>query len=338
MKELQDESGELFDIEITGIFLSIYGLVSLLACFKSIRCIRNMKAEYNYRILWFYFIINSVTFRKIYLVRIVWCLNYFNIYSENTYNLLDCLSSASLELLGYTFIVFWLEIYIDIDLFIPKEQARFYSIVLKCAYAILTVFTYAIHIYLIYFQVSSFDSVDSIIYFSAFISIFISIALIISGRLLIKKINLVYSQSVGEKVSKRIKLIIIASSFIYISKSCLFITAELTRKTNNFGFDIAFMFIYVIGTEIFPLCSVLYFLRPNLLENSSLNSSWIPSGLRSEKGSLSKVSEIFKTFMKSKTYEYNILDYLEHNHKSLSLPITKNNTREFETGKSITSI
>ncbi|OMJ65445.1 hypothetical protein SteCoe_38208 [Stentor coeruleus] len=333
MKELQDESGELFDLEITGIFLAIYGLLSLFACLKSIRCIRNMKAEYNYRILWFYFIINSVTF-----LRIVWCLNYFGIYSENTYNLLDCLSSATLELLGYTFIVFWLDIYIDIDLFISKEKAQLYSITLRCAYALLSVFTYAAHIYLIYFQIFSINSIDSVIYFSAFISIFVSIALIISGRLLVKKINLVYSQSIGEKVNKRVKLIIIASSFIYISKSCLFITAEFTHKTKNFGFDIAFMFIYVIGTEIFPLCSVLYFLKPNLLENSSLNSSWIPSGLRSEKSSLSKVSRIFKTFMKSKVFENTLLDYLESDHRSLSLPATKLNTREFVKQKSIASI
>ncbi|OMJ75254.1 hypothetical protein SteCoe_25652 [Stentor coeruleus] len=328
MKELQYKSGELFDLEITSTLLSIYGLVLLFACFKSIRCLRNMKAEYNLRILWFYFIINSVAFCNIYLVRIVWCLNYFSIYSENAYNLLDCLSSATLELLGYTFILFWLDIYIDMDILIPKKQAVFYSMILKCIYAILSAFTYATHIYLTYFQISSIESVDLIIFFSAFISIFVSIALIISGWLLVKKINLVYSQSIGEKVGKRVKLIIIASSFIYFSKSCLFITAKFTRKSKNFSIEIVFLLIYAIGTEIFPLCSVLYFLKPNLLKNNSLNSSWIPSGLRSEKSSLARVSGIFKTFMKGRIFENNILDYLEFEHsRSMSLPITKKITQ-----------
>lgn len=325
MKEIQDYSGEETNIETICIFLSLYGLVSLIACIKSIICIRNIKAEYNWSILWLCFIINVTAISMKYLVRIIWCSRYFYNYSESNYNLLDTLASASLELLGYTFIAFWLIIFFDINpLFSVDESKRYYAILIL-VYTILVALTFIIRVYLIYFMVFSLSSPEITLCFGALVSIFVSIALIISGKSLVKKVNLVFSERIGDKVSKRLKFITLTSSFIYISKSCLFLVAEFVSRSSSTDFYMAFLFIYVFGTEIFPLISVLLFLKPNLLDHEQACSSWIPSALRTERTSSSKYSSLLSILFRRNA----LLSSFENVHRTLSLPIFSQSLQEF---------
>ncbi|OMJ66123.1 hypothetical protein SteCoe_37147 [Stentor coeruleus] len=319
MKEVQDYSGEKTDIETTCIFLSLYGLVLVISFIKSIICIRNIRAEYNWSILWLYTII-SITV----ILRIIWCSRYFYNYSENNYNLLDTLASASLELLGYTFIAFWLMIYFDINPLLSLDQFKRYYAILFVVYTILVALTFITRTYLVYFKVYSLRSAEITLCFGAFVSILVSLALIISGKILVKKVNLVFSQRIGSRVSKRLKCIILTSSFIYISKSCLFLVAEFLYRSSYTTFYMIFLFIYVFGTEIFPLISVLIFLKPNLLENEQACSSWIPSALKTERSS-SKYSSLLSILFKKSV----LLSSFENRNRSVSLPIFNQIVREF---------
>ncbi|OMJ73452.1 hypothetical protein SteCoe_27845 [Stentor coeruleus] len=303
-------AGDLGTVNIS-IFLSLFVLVIFLAIAKAIPSIIYLKARYNIKILWFYIIITIAA-----SFRICWCLNYFFGSSRILYHLLESLCTGTLEVLGYTFLKYWIDAYIELSLKITYHSKRQKLYIMNIVYFLISCSTYILHILYVTSPNLSLTSYSVDIYIDSIISMLVSISLIISSKLFIKQLKNVFSVVLSAQIISRIKKVLLSNVFIYLSKSILFISSANITTFDSHKFHVMFMYFYLIGTEILPLCSVLYFLKANV-DKSPSTFSGIPSVLIAQSDTDSRIRDLFRTFMKESTYEYsNDLKY-----SSLSNPV-----------------
>ena len=297
MKDYKTGEGFYIDTVFVSILIFLYSFVSVIAFWKIFLCINFPKSENTLRLLWFYFIIACVCFCKGYIVRSAWCLNLFFEYSYDTFYLLDSLIAASLSTLGLTFCLFWMQILIQVNYEYSEVRKRRLILVWFSVYFIIILTLFTIHILLVYYSLIDSDQKSLQLYLNALIALIVSILLTIVGSFLTKRITVVLSGIIGTKIKKRINLIIAASGVIYLIESILSIienvcNLDIEGTVSNFIVSL----IFLAGTEIIPLSSVLYFLNPTLLRKNTISSS-IPSGLLSESHSNSRICEVALTFM-----------------------------------------
>ena len=64
MKEFTTGGSRITDIITSCTLIGMYGIVSILCWIKFILCIKSPKNDSTYKLLWFFVIINTVTFCK----------------------------------------------------------------------------------------------------------------------------------------------------------------------------------------------------------------------------------------------------------------------------------
>ena len=191
-----------------------------------------------------------------------------------------------------------------------EDLKRFLMILAITGYSLINIAIFGIHIYIVYYAPFGYAEGDLILYINATVAIIVSILLIIAGYNLIKKIRIVYSGIIGNKIIHRVKFIISCSGVIYLVKCILCIVIEnASNNLNSTDVNIVFILLYLAGSEIFPLCSVLFFLKPTLLKNNDSVCSYLPSGLLSYPSSSSKLNSTFFAFMEESQFfdEYQTL-------------------------------
>lgn len=295
-------AGDLGTVNIS-IFLSLYAIVIIFAIAKAIPSIIYLKARYNTKILWFYIIITIAASCNYYTVRIAWCINYFFSSSHVLYHLLESLCTGTLEVLGYTFLIYWIEAYIEISLKIAYNSKLRKLCIMYIAYFLISCLTYILHILYVTSPNLPLTSYAIDIYIDSILSISVSISLIISSKLLIKQLKNLFPMTFSIQVISRIKKIIISNVFIYLSKSILFVSSANIASYDSHKFHVMFMYFYLIGTEILPLCSVIYFLKANVVDKASFLYSGVPSVLIPQNDTESRIKDLFRTFMKESTNE-----------------------------------
>lgn len=285
-----------------SILLCIFTVVFVITIIKAIPCIIYIKATYNSKILWFDIIIAISISCIVYLVRIGWCLNFFLSKSQKIFVLLGFFCTATFNVLGYTFIMFWIETYLDINLNVSESYRQKKSKIIYLSYFILCLLTYSLC--LLFIHSSDIDSYYFTITFYAncAISLIISLSLILSSKYLTKQFSILFPDSLFKKINIKVKKIIVSNIFIYISKGIIFIVVNYVDHIKSSLFKTAYYYTYMIVTEILPLCAVLYFLRVNKEKNNN-DYSHVPSALISSEENEARIKQIFRTFMTQSTFD-----------------------------------
>lgn len=234
---------------------------------------------------------------------------------------MDSLSQATLSLLGLTFSLFWIEIYLQFNYENSEDTKKFLLTLALSGYLILSIFIFTVHTYVVYYEIFGLRRSTAILYLDAIFAVLVSSILIFTGFFLIKKVRIVYAGPLGDKVSARIKVIIAAISLIYLCKCALSIIVDtMHSKLSTSTMQVIFIILYLAGAEIFPLAFILFFLKPTNMRKSSISSS-IPSALLSHISSYSKADQIICAFINHEVFSE--FSYKFPSRRSISEPYSK---------------
>ncbi|OMJ94971.1 hypothetical protein SteCoe_1838 [Stentor coeruleus] len=284
------------------ILLGMFTVVFIITVAKAIPCIIHIKARYNSKILWFDIIIAISISCIVYLVRIGWCLNFFLGKSLEVFVLLGFFCTATFNVLGYTFIMFWIETYIDINLNISDYSRQKKRKTIYLSYIILSLLTYSLCLIFMHSSEINYYYFTILFYINCAISLIVSLCLVLSSNYLTKQFSVLFPETLFKKINTKVKKILVSNIFIYISKGIIFIAINCVDYVTSAVFKTVYYYTYMIVTEIIPLCAVLYFLRANK-EKNHYDYSNIPSALISSEKNEDRIKEIFGTFMAQSTFD-----------------------------------
>ncbi|CAG9309974.1 unnamed protein product [Blepharisma stoltei] len=230
----------------------------------------------------YYFIIIFILF-----LRILSLLRLDFAYSLFIYSIFDCLSCATLTLLGTTFCLLWVEMYISTSMVLTDQQKNLGNRLALLGYAIINFINYSTHIYVVvdsYFHVHAliYDTIWENLMIPNIIFSFITvIGLSMSGRYLSNHIIDVYPSSMGEKISLRIRFVSLLLCIAFFVKS-IAPFALLLYYDGPFANSQVFWMILVIfyygAIEISPICVVLFTLNNKTTSDEDDQES-LPDGL-----------------------------------------------------------
>ncbi|CAG9315049.1 unnamed protein product [Blepharisma stoltei] len=221
------------------------------------------------------------------ILRIMWAADIFFNYSDFTYDMLDVLPCATFTLLGTTFALFWIEMYINTSVQLSDTQKRAYNLAAFSGFIFVNFLNYSSHIFIV---VMSYDDKGFLIFgrvwqnlviVNVSFFIFTTICLAFAGKLLSTHVKDMFNGPTGEFVSKRITYVSIFCGMCFILKSILpLLLFSVSYSTGKYQeVDDVFILCYYGLIEIIPITLALILIqvtKPNYEEDEDDS---LPEGL-----------------------------------------------------------
>lgn len=220
-------------------------------------------------------------------MRILWIADIFFKYRGFVYNLLDVLPCSTFTLLGTTFALFWVEMYINTSVQLSDDQKRKYLIATISAYVAMNFLNYLSHI-MVVVQYYDDDDVllldkmwENLVIVNVVFFVVTTILLAVAGQLLASHIKEIFNGPTGDFVSRRIRYVSVFCGLCFTIKSIMpLLLFSFNYSSSKYqGIDDLFILLYYGLMEIIPISILLILIKVSRPTTDEDDDDLLPEGL-----------------------------------------------------------
>ena len=194
---------------------------------------------------------------------------------EKVLVLLDIFSECIVDLAILSFVLYWLELFIEYDFLQSREKKRCFVLMFLGFYVIAMALDIALHVVFVGLTPWENYEIYMIGLLDAFFDLFILFNAVLAGLFVIKRIKKVFAQQFSDIITKRLSFVIVSTCSILMLRMVVCILFENLYPHYEMNVVMAYfvIFSYYIITEILPITLILIYFKPQLsLEDDDLPS------------------------------------------------------------------